>query len=549
MMKNIFICCLAYLLIAPITAQCTADFDFGTETYGSSPNPSLGEQFTPGIVNEPYYDVLHMLIPQYVLEIDSTLPFSPDAILDSIKLVNIVMVDLNDTLSTYSLSELGLEIVCNNNGDSGLECSFLGGNQYCVSIEGTPNMVGNFRADITVSGCTDVFGFPFCQEQLFGSLNLDIQTLPEDVGCTADYDFGSETYGSSPNPSLGEQFTPGIVNEPYYDVLHMLIPEYVLEIDSTLPFSPDAILDSIKLVNIVMVDLNDTLSIYSLSELGLQIVCNNNGDSGLECSFLGGNQYCVSLEGTPTMAGNFRADITVSGCTDVFGFPFCQEQLFGSLNLDIGVEGCMDPNALNYDPAAVIDDGSCLFDACNLGGVEVSAMSFSFTNADLTVNVGDLVYWVNYGGMHDVNGDIDSQTGISFGNPEAFGLPTIAGSPDGACMGSHTFTLPGVYNYDCSVGSHAALGMVGTITVGVGGCLDSSASNYNSAADYDDGSCESVVACFGDLNNDNSVTVADLLLILSEFGCLSGCTTDINNDGVTTVADLLELLSVFGTTC
>ena len=288
---------------------------------------------------------------------------------------------------------------------------------------------------------------------------------------------------------------------------------------------------------------------YSLSELGLQIVCNNNGDSELECSFLGGNQYCVSLEGTPTMAGNFRADITVSGCTDVFGFPFCQEQLFGSLNLDIGVEGCMDPNALNYDPAAVIDDGSCLFDACNLGGVEVSAMSFSFTNADLTVNVGDLVYWVNYGGMHDVNGDIDSQTGISFGNPEAFGLPTIAGSPDGACMGSHTFTLPGVYNYDCSVGSHAALGMVGTITVGVGGCLDSSASNYNSAADYDDGSCESVVACFGDLNNDNSVTVADLLLILSEFGCLSGCTTDINNDGVTTVADLLELLSVFGTTC
>jgi len=238
------------------------------------------------------------------------------------------------------------------------------------------------------------------------------------------------------------------------------------------------------------------------------------------------------------VVGNFRADITVEGCTDVFGFPFCQEQLFGSLNLDIVVGGCMDPNALNYDPAAVIDDGSCLFDACNLGGVEVSVMSFSFTDADLTVNVGELVYWV-----------IDSQTGLSFGNPEAFGIPTIVGSPDGVCMGSHTFTIPGVYDYDCSVGSHAALGMVGTITVGVGGCMDSSAPNYNLDADFDDGSCESVVACFGDLNNDNSVTVADLLLILSEFGCLTGCTTDINNDGVTTVSDLLELLSVFGTTC
>ena len=237
--------------------------------------------------------------------------------------------------------------------------------------------------------------------------------------CVSDFDFGTATSGISPNPNLEEQFAPGIINEPYYDVLHMLIPQYVLEVDSTLPFSPDAILDSIQLVSIVMVDLNDPLISYSLSELGLAVNCNNNGDSGLECSFLGGNQYCASLEGTPTMSGNFRADITVEGCTDVFGFPFCQAQLFGSLNLDIGTEGCMDPAASNYDPAAVIDDGSC----------------------------------------------------------------------------------------------------------------------------------ESEVACFGDLNDDNSVTVADLLLILSEFGCVSGCTTDINNDGVTSVTDLLELLSVFGTTC
>ena len=46
-----------------------------------------------------------------------------------------------------------------------------------------------------------------------------------------------------------------------------------------------------------------------------------------------------------------------------------------------------------------------------------------------------------------------------------------------------------MYNYDCSIGSHAALGMVATITVGTGGCTNAAAANYNPAADYDDGSC------------------------------------------------------------
>tara|TARA_B110000459_G_C16611457_1_gene496403 strand:- start:105 stop:3299 length:3195 start_codon:yes stop_codon:yes gene_type:complete len=56
--------------------------------------------------------------------------------------------------------------------------------------------------------------------------------------------------------------------------------------------------------------------------------------------------------------------------------------------------------------------------------------------------------------------------------------------------------------------------------------------------------------CFADLNNDNIITVADLLMVLSEFGCIVNCeNTDVNNDDVTTVIDLLAILSVFGTVC
>jgi len=367
--------------------------------------------------------------------------------------------------------------------------------------------------------------------------------------CVADYDFGDDVIGIAPDPYQGETFDPAIIGEPYLDVLHMLIPEFVLDVDPTLPFSPTTTLDSVQLISMVMVDLDDSLSLYSPEDLGLIVTCYNNGDSGYPCTFLGNNQYCATVTGTPTTSGHFRADITIKGYVLVFGFPFGQEQLFGSLIINIGIEGCMDEDAVNYNPEAVIDDGSCEFNACNLDGIAVSAISFEFTDADLIINVGDLVYWVNYGGTHDVNGDIDSQTGLSFGNPEAFGMPTISGSPDGVCMGSHTFTIPGVYTYDCSVGSHAALGMVGTITVGVGGCLDSSASNYNSAADYDDGSCESVVACFGDIDGDYSVAIPDLLPLLTAYGCVEGCSIDLNGDGLTTVIDLLALLTVFGNIC
>ena len=154
------------------------------------------------------------------------------------------------------------------------------------------------------------------------------------------------------------------------------------------------------------------------------------------------------------------------------------------------VSGCTNENATNYDATANEDDGSCTFaNACNLEGTEVAASSFAFVPADLTVDIGTLVFWVNNGGTHDVNGAIDTQTGLSFENPESFGLASVFGDAAGVCIGSHTFTIPGVYSYDCSIGSHAALGMVGTITVGVGGCTDAVAPNYNEAADFDDGSC------------------------------------------------------------
>ena len=82
----------------------------------------------------------------------------------------------------------------------------------------------------------------------------------------------------------------------------------------------------------------------------------------------------------------------------------------------------------------------------------------------LTIEEGDIVSWVSLGGTHDVNFDINSQTGQSFGNPDEIASASLPVQGAGE-MGSITFDNAGTYNYDCSVGSHAAMGMVGSIIV------------------------------------------------------------------------------------
>lgn len=80
------------------------------------------------------------------------------------------------------------------------------------------------------------------------------------------------------------------------------------------------------------------------------------------------------------------------------------------------------------------------------------------------------------------------------------------------------------------------------------GCTDSSAPNFDSEANYDDGSCEPGT-CLGDVNGDLSVTVADMLLLLGQFDCIMDCPADLNEDGFVGVGDLLIVLAFFGTNC
>ena len=101
---------------------------------------------------------------------------------------------------------------------------------------------------------------------------------------------------------------------------------------------------------------------------------------------------------------------------------------------------------------------------CGVEGIVVEASNFQYAPAALEIEAGQTVVWVNVGGTHDVNG-LSSTLGENWDNPETFYINTVTGNMDGVCLGSHTFTVEGTYDYDCSIGSHAANGMVATITV------------------------------------------------------------------------------------
>ena len=91
----------------------------------------------------------------------------------------------------------------------------------------------------------------------------------------------------------------------------------------------------------------------------------------------------------------------------------------------------------------------------------IEAGMFYYDPQSIEIEIGDTIEWINVAGVHDVNGITNSITGEPFNNPEDFYLPIN----NGGSLGTIVFNVPGEYNYDCSVGSHAQQGMVGSITV------------------------------------------------------------------------------------
>ncbi len=104
----------------------------------------------------------------------------------------------------------------------------------------------------------------------------------------------------------------------------------------------------------------------------------------------------------------------------------------------LGTPGAANTVVCSFDPDAVVEVGD-----------------FFFSPADITIDEGQTIRWINTGGHHNVNGS----TATFPANPEGFfsGTPSMT-----AWTYDFTFHTPGLYRYQCD--AHAAQ-MQGTVTV------------------------------------------------------------------------------------
>ena len=193
-------------------------------------------------------------------------------------------------------------------------------------------------------------------------------------------------------------------------------------------------------------------------------------------------------------------------------------------------QGCTNPLATNYDPLAVIDDGSCIVPGCT----DNTANNY---NPSATIDDGSCTYDVlgctdstatNYDPLATVDDGSCFWEGCT--DPTATNYDPNATVDDGSCI-IPGCTDPAATNYNPNATVDDGSCVLPTV-----GCTDSTASNYNPIATVDDGSCY-WLGCTDPTatNYDPNATQDDGSCIYPVYGCTDPLAT--NYDPLATVDD------------
>ena len=335
--------------------------------------------------------------------------------------------------------------------------------------------------------------------------------------CVADFDFGDVAFGISPDPVLEETFEEGFLGELYADTLHILMPTLASDLGLPLPVPVDSIVVQTITLNGVEGEA------LSIEDLNLTLEPNNNGDSPNPFAFLGGNQYCATITGTPDSAGVFTASISVTA----YAFGLSQPYDFTGYTLTISVLGCTDETACNYNPDANVDDESCGFpaDPCDDGN----------ENTTMDVYGDDCVCAGVCDNDSDEDGVCDEDEVLGCTDVNACNYDPLATDDDGMCGEMVGAACDDMIAYTTGDQIEEGCGCAGTCINDedadgicdedeVVGCQDESACNFDpTATDNDDDLCtyaEDFYDCDGNCLND-----ADADGVCDELE-VAGCTDE-----------------------
>ncbi|MBT6163279.1 MAG: hypothetical protein HOH92_06235, partial [Crocinitomicaceae bacterium] len=219
---------------------------------------------------------------------------------------------------------------------------------------------------------------------------------------------------------------------------------------------------------------------------------------------------------------------------------------------EVDVQGCTDGDAINYNPNATVDNGTCFTEV-------VGCIVPSATNYDPAATVQGAPFSTYCSFPPSVPVPFFLQTGPGCMDSAACNYDASATTSDGSCeyASCQGCDVSGACNYDASVlyndGScewTSCLGCMNssacdydaTATIAntcdfdsCQGCTNSAASNYDGTATQDDGSCildgcTNASACNYDAtatNNDGSCTYA-----AAYYDCSGNCNSDSDTDGV-----------------
>ena len=176
------------------------------------------------------------------------------------------------------------------------------------------------------------------------------------------------------------------------------------------------------------------------------------------------------------------------------------------------LEGCTDPSAFNYDPFAVVDDGSCVYD-CECEDVDEPVCAYDYVTGDYVTFPNECEAmcagaWVAF------FGDCSNLPVYGCTDQEALNYNADANTDDGSCL--YPCECDDVYDpvcaYDYLTGETVTFNnpceaeCVNAWVIWDGdcseqpiyGCTDPEALNFNPDATDDDGSCVTIPVCGDD---------------------------------------------------